>query len=133
MNLSRKADYALRAVRNLSKLPKGKLNSINTIAREGFIPREFLAKILQDLTDAGLLVAFRGVKGGYRLARPAKKISFLDVIEATNGPLHLSLCTERGKCSCRPADDHCRMHQFWVSQEKIFRNALRRRHFGIKR
>ena len=133
MNLSHKAEYALRAVRHLSKLPKGKLNSINAIAREASIPREFLAKILQDLTAAGILASFKGVTGGYRLTRPANKVSFLDVIEAINGPLHLSLCTETSTCSCKPAADHCHMHQFWVAQEKVFRNALSKRHFGIKR
>jgi Rrf2 family protein len=130
MKLSRRADYALRAVRNLSKLPEGNLNSINAIAREASIPREFLAKILQDLTAAGILASFKGVTGGYRLRRPANRISFLDVIEAINGPLHLSLCTESGRCSCR-RDDRCHMHQFWVAQEKVIRNALRRQHFGI--
>lgn len=132
MELSRRSDYALGAIHNLSGLPKGKLNSINTIAQAESIPREFLAKILQDLTAAGILASFGGVKGGYRLARPARKVSFLDVIEAVDGPLHLSLCTEPAKCSCKP-DDHCHLHRFWVAQEKVIRSALRRQNFGIKR
>ena len=55
MQLSRKADYALRAVKHLSSLPKGKLGSINSIAAAEAIPREFLAKILKDLTRGGIL------------------------------------------------------------------------------
>ena len=133
MKLSKKADYALKAVRILSKLSKGELNSIYTIARKGNIPREFLAKILQDLMGAGIVVAFKGVKGGYRLTRPADKISYLDVIEAMNGPLQLTLCIESGKCSCYSVDDYCRMHQFWVTQQKVFKNALRKQRFGTKR
>ena len=129
MNLSRKADYALRAIRFLSDLTKGKLGSINTIAREASLPREFLAKILKDLTVSGILVSFKGVAGGYRLARPPRKVSFLDVIEAVDGPMHLSLCTEPKKCSCNQ-NDHCHMHQFWVAQEKAIKNALRRQNFG---
>jgi len=132
MKLSRRADYALSAISNLSGLPKGKLNSINAIAQAESLPREFLAKILQDLTSAGIVASFGGVKGGYRLARPAREVSFLDVIEAVDGPLHLSLCTESATCSCKPAD-HCHMHQFWVAQEKVIKNALRRQHFGTKR
>ena len=129
MNLSRKSDYALRAISYLSILPKGQLGSINTIAREASLPREFLAKILKDLSFSGILVSFRGVTGGYRLARPPRKVSFLDVIEAVDGPLHLSLCTESKKCSCNQ-NDHCHMHQFWVDQERVVRNALRRQNFG---
>jgi len=133
MNLSHKADYALRAVCNLSKLPKGKRSSIRLISQEASIPREFLAKVLKDLAASGILVSAKGVQGGFCLKRPAHKISYLDVIEAMNGPLHLSLCTESGECSCYSVDDHCYMHQFWVAQEKVFRNALSKRHFGIKR
>lgn len=131
MNLSRKSDYALRAVRHISGLPKGKLSSINAIARAESLPREFLAKILKDLTLTGILVSERGVMGGYRLTRPPEKVSFLDVIEAIDGPLHLTLCTESKGCSCNQ-NDYCHMHQFWVAQERVIRDVLRRQNFGRK-
>ena len=82
MRLSRKSDYALRAVMYFAGLPKGKLASIGEVAKAQSIPREFLAKILKDLTWGGILVSFQGVTGGYRLARPARGVTFLDVIEA---------------------------------------------------
>ena len=129
MNLSRKADYALRAIRHLSSLPKGKLGSINAIAQAESLPREFLVKILKDLVVSGILVSFKGVRGGYRLSRPPGRVSYLDVIEAVNGPVHLSLCTESARCSCRK-NDHCHMHQFWVAQERVIKNALRKQNFG---
>ncbi|RKX17512.1 MAG: Rrf2 family transcriptional regulator, partial [Candidatus Zixiibacteriota bacterium] len=91
MRLSRKSDYALRAVKHLATLPKGKLGSINSIAEAEAIPREFLAKILKDLTMSGILVSYQGVKGGYRLDRLPKDISFLNVMEAIDGPMHLNL------------------------------------------
>lgn len=129
MNLSRKSDYALRAVQYLSGLPKGELGSINDVAREASLPREFLAKILKDLTGGGILISSRGVAGGYCLSRPPRKVTFLDVIEAVDGPVHLSLCTESRKCSCGQ-DDHCHLHKFWVTQEKLTKAALRRQNFG---
>ncbi len=129
MHLSRRSDYALRAMRNLSGLPKGKLGTIKSIAQAESIPGNFLAKILKELTFAGLLVSFKGVKGGYQLARPARKVSYLDVIQAIDGPLHLSLCTEPKGCTCAK-DDHCRLHQFWVVQEKGMRNALAGKNFS---
>jgi Rrf2 family iron-sulfur cluster assembly transcriptional regulator len=130
MQLSRKADYALRAVRYLSNLPKGKLGSINAIAHAESIPREFLAKILKDLTRSGILMSFQGVTGGYRLSSLPKDVSFLDVIEAIEGPIHINLCTENGPtCACDQVDT-CTMHDFWVVQERSFKKALGRHHFG---
>ena len=129
MQLSRKADYALRAVRHLSTLPKGKLGSINSIAKAEAIPREFLAKILKDLTRGGILVSYQGVTGGYRLARPPKDISFLDVIETIEGPIHINLCTETNNCGCDRVAD-CQMHEFWVQQESQFKKSLARHTFS---
>jgi Rrf2 family protein len=129
MRLSRKSDYALRAVRHFANLPKDKLGSISAVAEAESVPREFLAKILKDLTRSGILVAYQGVKGGYRLARSARDVTFLDVIEAIDGPIHLNLCTESETCRCERYDD-CSMRNFWVTQEKAFRRILQKQHFG---
>lgn len=129
MQLSRKADYALRAVRHISTLPKGKLGSINSIAEAEAIPREFLAKILKDLTRSGILVSYQGVTGGYRLSRVPKEISFLDVIEAIEGPIHLNLCTEGPNCGCDQYNN-CQFRVFWESQENQVKKALDKHHFG---
>ena len=130
MQLSRKADYALRAIRYLSNLPKGKLGSINAIAEAESVPREFLAKILKDLTRSGILLSFQGVTGGYRMSKLPKEVSFLDVIEAIEGPVHINLCTELGPdCGCDQADT-CQMRSFWITQEDNFKRALSKHHFG---
>ena len=129
MRLSRKSDYALRAVRHLSGLPKGQLGSINTVAEAETVPREFLAKILKDLTRGGILVSYQGVKGGYTLAREPKEITFLNVIEAIDGPIHLNLCTEPDGCRCDQYET-CDLRSFWESQEATFKKALGKQHFG---
>lgn len=129
MRLSRKSDYALRAVRYISSLQKGKLGSINSVSEAENIPREFLAKILKDLTRSGILVSYQGVTGGYRLSRLPKDITFLDVIEAIDGPIHLNLCTESPNCRCEQYNK-CQMKEFWMAQEKIFKKALSKEHFA---
>jgi Rrf2 family protein len=128
MQLSRKSDYALRAVMHFAGLPKGKLASIGTVAKAQDIPREFLAKILKDLTWAGILVSYQGVTGGYRLARTAKEISFLDVVEAMDGPVYLNLCVE-DEDSCSHSED-CKMRPFWLREQDHFKKALGRANFG---
>ena len=129
MQLSRKADYALRAVKHLSSLPKGKLGSINSVAAAESIPREFLAKILKDLTRARILDSFQGVTGGYRLAKAPKDVSFLTVIEAIEGPIHINLCTKGGSCPCSQ-HAKCQMRDFWTAQEKSFKKALGKHTFA---
>ena len=129
MQLSRKADYALRGVRHLSTLPKGILGSINSVAEAEKVPREFLAKILKDLTRSGILVSYQGVTGGYRLAKPAKEISYLDVIEAIEGPIHINLCTEGPTCGCNQYKE-CQFRTFWTGQENNFKKALMRQNFA---
>ena len=129
MRLSRKSDYAIMAIRHLSGLSKGQLGSINSIAEAEHIPREFLAKILKDLTRGGILVSFQGVKGGYMMAREPKEVTFLNVIEVIDGPIHLNLCTEPNGCRCEQYDT-CDLKSFWESQESIFKKALSKQHFG---
>jgi len=129
MRLSRKSDYALRAIKHVSNLPTGKLGSINTISEAESVPREFLAKILKDLTRSGILVSYQGVTGGYRMALNPKDVSFLDVIEAIDGPLHLNLCTETETCTCDQYKT-CPMRPFWQQQENSFKRALQRQNFG---
>jgi Rrf2 family protein len=129
MRLSRKSDYALRAVRYLSNLSADRLGSINSVSEAESIPREFLAKILKDLTRGGILVSYQGVTGGYRLARRPREISFLDVIETIDGTIHLNLCTEGDSCNCSEYDT-CQIRAFWEGQERMFKRALAKQHFG---
>ena len=128
MQLSRKADYALRAVMHFAGLPKGHLASIGQVAEAQSIPREFLAKILKDLTWAGILVSYQGVTGGYRLARPAKEVTFLDVIEAMDGPITLNLCVE-GEKNCEHYKN-CKMRDFWLKEQEHFKRVLTRANFS---
>lgn len=129
MRLSRKSDYALRAVKHIANLPTGKLGSINSISEAESVPREFLAKILKDLTRSGILVSYQGVTGGYRLAHNPKDVNFLDVIEAIDGPLHLNLCTESKTCSCDQYEG-CQLRSFWEQQEKFFKRNLEKQNFA---
>jgi Rrf2 family protein len=93
------------------------------------VPREFLAKILRDLTANGILVSHQGVKGGYTLARSPREINFLNVIEAVDGPMHLSLSTQNKK-RWKDRLDRGDLQDFWSEREKNFKQALKRQHFG---
>ncbi|MFH2036793.1 MAG: Rrf2 family transcriptional regulator [Candidatus Zixiibacteriota bacterium] len=128
MRLSRKSDYALRAVMHFAGLPKNKLASIGEVAEAQNIPREFLAKILKDLTWANILISYQGVTGGYRLSKPAKDVTFLNVIEAMDGPVTLNLCVADDK-NCSHSKD-CKMRGFWMKQQDTFVKSLTQANFG---
>jgi Rrf2 family protein len=57
------------------------------IAQDRGIPERFLLKVLKPLVSARVLLSVKGPNGGYRLARPASKVSLLEVIEAVDGPV----------------------------------------------
>ena len=79
--------------------------SAKDIAEAYHIPLQLLAKILQTLTRAGLLVSHAGTNGGYALARPASEITAFEVIRAIDGPLFITSCiTIHGTCDL---DSHC--------------------------
>jgi len=93
--LSRRAKYALKAMLALAADRGGEPLSVTDLAERANVPRSFLEQILSDLKRRNLLVSSRGKQGGFRLARPADKISFADVIRPIDGPLALAPCASR--------------------------------------
>lgn len=94
LRLSKKSDYALIAMKHLAAQADRGASSAREIAQQYDIPVELLAKVLQRLVRRGLLVSHQGTRGGYRLARPAPAISVADVIQAIDGPLTMTACSE---------------------------------------
>ncbi len=87
MQISKKADYALRAMAILATLPPDRTLQAQELAEAGRIPIKFLEQILHLLKRAGMLKAKRGVGGGYRLGREGRLITVADVVEAVDGGL----------------------------------------------
>lgn len=117
--ISRKVEYGTRAMLYLASIPDGLTTSFREIARKMDIPEEFLAKILKTLVKSKLVRSTRGSHGGYSLAVPASQISFLDVIQAVEGPVSVNVCTEKdhGGCGFTGA---CTMYSVWrQGQERM--------------
>jgi Rrf2 family protein len=87
MKLSQTCVYALHALEYLAARGDGGPATARDIAEERGLPGEFLSKALVPLVRAGLLVSLRGPNGGFRLARPASRITLLEVVEAVDGPV----------------------------------------------
>ena len=111
MQITRQADYALRAVIFLSRLEENERAATSLIAKDQKIPPSFLAKIISQLAVAGLIHTSRGARGGVSLAKPSYEISVLDVVEAIDGPIILNACTVSSS-SC-PLLDSCPLLEVW--------------------
>ena len=100
LRLSKKADYALMAMKHLATRPEGTASaSAREIAEQYDIPIELMAKVLQRLARHGLVTSLQGTRGGYRLARATSRISVADIIQAIDGPLTVTACsTEAENC-----------------------------------
>lgn len=115
MQITRQADYAIRAVYYISKLGTGQRAATKKIAEEQHIPPSFLAKIVAQLSIAGVLQTVRGAHGGVMLGKPAQAITLLDVVEAIDGPIALNECVT-DKNACIFADD-CPMRLVWCDAQ----------------
>ena len=109
LRLSKKSDYALIAMKHLAmRSDGGASSSAREISESYDIPLELLAKVLQRLVRARLLVSVQGTRGGYRLGRSPAAISVADVIQAVDGPVTVTACSpedhtcdQYSKCSIR--------------------------------
>ena len=116
MQITRQADYAVRAVLYLSRVGNTQRSATSTVAKEQRIPPSFLAKIISQLSIAGLLHTSRGARGGVTLAREPRDITLLEVIEAIDGPIQLNECVgDNGSCTY---DNECPLRPIWCDAQE---------------
>jgi Rrf2 family protein len=108
LRLSKKADYALMAMKHLALHSDRGASSAREIAEQYDIPTELMAKVLQRLVRRGLLASHQGTRGGYRLSRSPRLITVADVIQAIDGPVRVTACSiddsqceQYSKCNVR--------------------------------
>jgi Rrf2 family protein len=123
LQISRRVEYALRAALHLAAQEPGVSLSFREIGEQQGIPKDFLAKILRTLVDAGIIESSRGSSGGFWLAREPGSVTFLEVIEAVEGRVALNQCSEHGEgCAKSPA---CEMRDVWQSAERAMLEVFR--------
>lgn len=94
MQFSVGVEYAFHSLFYLVDMPEHKSVGIRQIAELHGITESYLSKVFARLRKAGIVRSIPGVKGGYRLARPAEDISFWDIVEAVEGSSHFFQCAE---------------------------------------
>jgi Rrf2 family protein len=120
LDLTKRADYAIRTVLALARPPSNERRSVRQVGADQQIPVRFLSQVMGDLVRAGLVEATVGRSGGYRLAKPPTEISLLDVVEAVEGDSRRRVCILRsGPCAL---DGECDVHAvFAAAQDDVLR------------
>lgn len=101
MKITLESDYAIRIVLCLAQY-EGRCDA-GTLSEQTGVPQRFALKILRKLVNANLLCSFKGISGGYQLARPASEISLADIIAVIEGAFSLSRCLTEGNSCTHPS------------------------------
>jgi Rrf2 family protein len=108
---SKKCEYGLQAVLYLAANQTSEAISAEEIAKELEIPKEFVSKILQKLTESGMVASKKGKSGGFYLAKKTSEIKLLHIVEAIDGLALFESCV-MGFKNCSP-DHPCPVHNKW--------------------
>jgi Rrf2 family protein len=122
LEITRQADYALRAVTDIAQVADHERIPTALIAVRQNIPLPFLAKIVSQLVVRGILETVRGASGGVRLAREPETITMREIIEAIDGPITLNRCT-RDPDVCQIADT-CPFCEVFVEAQQALTKRL---------
>jgi FeS assembly SUF system regulator len=122
MRLSHLADYAVVLMTAAARRDAGERLSATELAGETGVPLPTAQKLMGQLAGAGLLDSVRGASGGFSLSRPATQISLADIVEAVEGPIAMTVCSE-GRTDCA-LDAHCRIKPHMGVVGNAVRGAL---------
>jgi FeS assembly SUF system regulator len=122
MRLTHLADYAVVLMTAAARRPGDARLSATELAAETGVPLPTAQKLMGQLAASGLLISARGVSGGFALSRPAAEISLADIVEAVEGPIAMTICSE-GRSDCA-LDAHCRVKPHMGIVGNAVRGAL---------
>lgn len=122
MQITRRADYAVRTMLDVARLGAGAVALTGEVAARQGIPAPFLAKIVLALTRSGLLRSYRGSGGGIALAKSADQITLLEVVEAVDGPMVMNRCVLWPEECGRSGS--CPVHQVWCQARGLLAEYL---------
>ena len=122
MQISARVDYGVRALAELASRPADGLMTSEELAGLQDLPVKFLEGILTQLRRAGLVVSKRGADGGFRLGRPASRITLADVFRALDGPIAAVRGQAPEDLAYTGAAEHLR--EVWVATRAALRSVL---------
>ncbi|MBD7910834.1 MULTISPECIES: Rrf2 family transcriptional regulator [Clostridium] len=129
MNINQESDYAFRIILMLSKEGLDNRLDAKSLSEKGNIPLRFLLKLTRKLTQSGIVKSFRGVNGGYALAKAPINITLKDVVEAIQGPIIVTRCVyDKESCSANKLG-HCSIHKALINIQSTMVEKLEKVNF----
>lgn len=122
IRINRETDYGIVILSQMALDPERRY-SATTLAEGRGLPVPVVSKVLKLLLRGGLLVSYRGAKGGYGLARPPERISLADVVAALEGPIALTHCADLGPSGCQ-YHSGCVVSSNWNRINQVVHKAL---------
>jgi len=116
------ADYAVVLMTAAARRPAGARLSATELSADTGVPLPTTQKLMGQLTAAGLFTSARGASGGFALARPSAQITLADIVEAVEGPIAMTVCSE-GRTDCA-LGAHCRVKPHMGIVGNAVRGAL---------
>ncbi|MEZ5710000.1 MAG: SUF system Fe-S cluster assembly regulator [Blastomonas sp.] len=123
MRLSSLADYAVVLMVAAARHCGGLRSNARQLAEETGVPLPTAQKLVSRLAAAGLIESVRGAGGGFRLSRPPAMISLADIVEAVEGPIAITACTDSLTHDCA-MEGHCHVRPHWQVVNHTLRSAL---------
>jgi FeS assembly SUF system regulator len=123
MRLSHLADYAVVLMTAAARQPAGSRLSATELSADTGVPLPTAQKLMGQLATAGLLSSSRGASGGFALAKAPCEISLADIVEAVEGPIALTMCSDSNNHECI-LDAHCRVKPHIGVVGRAVRGAL---------
>jgi Rrf2 family protein len=123
--ISETSKYALRALIELVRSPRGETLRGQDLAKTAHVPPLYLAKIMLSLRKAGYIAATRGAGGGYRLLKPAEAIALIEIVELFDGEAARPQCFLGANEKCDPARA-CGAHAAWTTWRDSYVRFLER-------
>ena len=119
---SKKCEYGLQAILFLAAKDSGEVIPVDEIAKQLNIPKEFVSKILQSLTESGIIFSKKGKSGGFALAKDPQRIRLIDIVAAIDGLEIFNSCV-LGFPRCTP-ENPCPLHEKWGALRSNAYNML---------
>jgi Rrf2 family protein len=121
MQLTRAADYGVRAMIHLASAAPDARSSLNELAEAADVSPAFLSKVLQRLVRSGHVASWRGKKGGFGLRDRGRSATLLEILQALDGVPELNVCLLSGGCHRSP---WCAAHGVWQEAQARMRETL---------
>jgi len=124
VEITRRTDYGIRLLLQLARSDEGPV-PVRRLAEIQGVPYAFARAVQRDLHAAGLITTVRGAQGGAFLSRPAKEITLLDAVKATQGAPSISVCSHDPAWCARSGS--CAVHGVWRGADAMLRDYLGRK------